>query len=183
MQVHFILLLLLPILTPSSALTTDSPCGCLNGGSCSPLQPSRCICPSSHIGESCQLPATPITSSYIISSLSGNYSYFYFQPEQINYYKLVFNICMLENAAHSDTLFYIETERADGTLRTLPSMFETAKLVLDASNCANFATHYISVKRREDDSYRKIVIGLKVLTTGDEDKYLKVYPEKGRNVS
>jgi hypothetical protein len=176
MPAFFILLLIMSMLTPSLALIADSPCACLNGGNCSPLQPSRCLCPPSYIGESCQLPATPISSSIISSSLSGNYSYFYFQPEQINYYKLVFNICMLENSAHRDTLFYIETERADGTLRTLPSMFETAKLVLDHANCANFATHYISVKRREDDSYRKIVIGLKVLTTGDEDKFLKVYP-------
>jgi len=70
---------------------------------------------------------------------------------------------MLSNPSQSHSLFYIETERNDGSLRTTPSLFETAKLVLNDQACTTFSTHYISVKRREDDSFRKIVIGLKVM--------------------
>lgn len=39
-------------------------------------------------------------------------------------------------------------------------------------NCTTFSTHYISIKRRDDESFRKIVIGLRAIRDGeDERKY------------
>jgi hypothetical protein len=108
--------------------------------------------------------------------LSGNYSYFYFVPEEVNYYKLTFNICMQFNPSLSPTLFYIESERPDGSFKDVPSLFETAKLVLGENGCTTFSTHYIGVKRKDDQSYRKIIVGLKVMDRKDVDKYLNVYP-------
>ena len=51
-------------------------------------------------------------------------------PEEVNYYKLMFTICMHKNPSRKHTLFNIETERDDGSLRGLPSLFETARIVL-----------------------------------------------------
>jgi hypothetical protein len=48
-------------------------------------------------------------------------------------------------------------------MRIIPSLFETAKIVLADSACTNFGTHYISVKRREDEKFRRIIVGMKVM--------------------
>lgn len=60
-------------------------------------------------------------------------------------------------------------------MRSIPSLFETAKLVLGADGCVNFMTHYISIKRREDETYRRIIIGLKPMEKNDTNHYLNVY--------
>jgi hypothetical protein len=84
-------------------------------------------------------------------------------PEEVNYYKLMFTVCMQKNPSGKHTLFYIETERSDGSLREVPSLFETAKIVLDENACVDFSTHYISIKRKEDQTFRRIVVGLKIM--------------------
>jgi hypothetical protein len=76
---------------------------------------------------------------------------------------MIFNVCMIRNPSKRYSLFYIETEKGDGSLRETPSLFETAKIVLGEGNCTTFSTHYISVKRREDEGFRRIVVGLKVM--------------------
>jgi hypothetical protein len=43
----------------------------------------------------------------------------------------MFSICLQANPASKHTLFYIETEKNDGSLREVPSLFETAKIVLE----------------------------------------------------
>ena len=108
-------------------------------------------------------------------TLTDNYSHLYFQPEEVNYYRLNFNVCITHNPARTPTLFYIETEKNNGSLRTVPSLFETAKLVLGTRGCTAFSTHYISIKRKEDSTYRKIVIGLKAMPNDDNVHYLNVY--------
>jgi hypothetical protein len=82
---------------------------------------------------------------------------------------------MTNNPSLTPTIFYIETEKNNGSLRTTPSLFETAKLILGNKGCTSFSTHYISIKRREDNSYRKIVIGLKALQKDDTMHYVNVY--------
>jgi hypothetical protein len=77
---------------------------------------------------------------------------------------------MQANPSHRGTLFYVETERNDGSLRETPSMFETAQIQLQEQNCTTFSTHYISIKRRDDDSFRKIVIGLRAVQEGEDEK-------------
>jgi hypothetical protein len=49
------------------------------------------------------------------------------------------------------------------------------RLVLGEDGCVNFTTHYISVKRREDDSFRRIIIGMKPMGVNDTSHYLNVY--------
>lgn len=88
---------------------------------------------------------------------------------------MTFNICMLHNPSRSSALFYIETERSDGSLREVPSLFETARITLGQGECTSFSTHYISVKRRRDESFHKIVVGLRVMEEEDKDQYLNTY--------
>jgi hypothetical protein len=82
---------------------------------------------------------------------------------------------MRKNPSRKHTLFYIETEKNDGSLREVPSLFETAKIVLEEHGCTTFSTHYISIKRKEDQSFRKIVVGLKMMEAEEADKYLNTY--------
>ncbi len=81
---------------------------------------------------------------------------------------------MGRNPTQRPTIFYIETERNDGSLRQTPSMFETVKLVLEDNSCTTFSTHYISIKRKEDQSFRRIIVGLKLMHD-QEDKFLNTY--------
>lgn len=128
------------------------------------------------MGDTCQIPAIPLSSTPVPVSLNTTYTYFYFTPFEVNYYRLTFTLCMLNNPSLRPTLFYVETEKSDGSLRAAPSLFETAKLVLGGKGCSTFSTHYISVKRREDESFRRIVVGLKVMEDGEqEEKYLNTY--------
>lgn len=166
------LLLLLPLaLILTAATITD--CPCLNGGECN--SEGQCLCPSGFIGEVCELKAQELSSKPLPVLLGSNYSYLYFQPTEVNYYRLNFNVCMTSNPSLTPTIFYIETEKNNGSLRTTPSLFETAKLILGNKGCTSFSTHYISIKRREDNSYRKIVIGLKALQKDDTMHYVNVY--------
>jgi hypothetical protein len=125
--------------------------------------PQRCQCPASFLGPACHLPASKLSGDTVPASLSTAYSYFYFSPTEVNYFRLSLTLCMQANPSRRPTLFYVETERSDGTLRETPSLFETAQIVLKDQGCTSFSTHYISVKRRDDDSFRRIVVGLKVM--------------------
>lgn len=82
---------------------------------------------------------------------------------------------MRANPSRKPTLFYIETERNDGSLRETHSLFETAKLILEQNSCTTFSTHYISIKRKEDQSFRKIIVGMKLMHNQDTEKYLNTY--------
>lgn len=82
---------------------------------------------------------------------------------------------MITNPSKSDTLMFIETEKTNGSLRPKPALFETVRLVMGEDGCLNFTTHYISVKRRQDDSFRRIIIGLKPMGINDTTHYLNVY--------
>jgi hypothetical protein len=75
----------------------------------------------------------------------------------------MFTVCMGGNPSKRPTLFYIETERNDGSLRQTPSLFETARLVLEENSCTTFSTHYISIKRKEDQSFRRIIVGVRLM--------------------
>jgi hypothetical protein len=81
---------------------------------------------------------------------------------------------MGRNPSRRPTLLYIETEGNDGSLREKPSLFETAKLILEENSCTIFFTHYISIKRKEDQSFRKIMVGMKLMHD-DTDEYLNTY--------
>lgn len=82
---------------------------------------------------------------------------------------------MITNPSKSDTLLFIETEKNNGSLKAKPALFETVRLVMGKDGCVNFSTHYISVKRREDRSFRRIIIGMKPMSINDTTNYLNVY--------
>jgi hypothetical protein len=54
-------------------------------------------------------------------------------------------------------------------------LFETAKIVLGEKGCVSFTTHYIGIKRKEDESFRKIVVTLAAMEKDDPSHYLNVY--------
>ena len=66
-------------------------------------------------------------------------------------------------------------------MRDVPAFFEIYKLLLPENGCTNFSSHYISIKRREDDSYRKIIVGMKTFTQKDNTFYFNVF--KARNMT
>ena len=72
---------------------------------------------------------------------------------------------MKENPSNTPTLFFVTTERTDGSLKEMPAFFETFKLLLPTGGCTNFSSHYISIRRREDDSYKRIIVGMKTMMT------------------
>lgn len=47
--------------------------------------------------------------------------------------------------------------------------------MLGEKGCVSFTTNYISIKRKEDQSYRKIVVRLTTLEKDDPSHYLNVY--------
>lgn len=105
-----LLLLFCLALSSQNSITRTAPCPCLNDGQCDPQSLAvQCRCPPSFIGEHCQLPASKISSQPIKASLTTSYSYFYFTPDEVNYYKMIFNICMRKNPTQRYSLFYIET--------------------------------------------------------------------------
>jgi len=86
---------------------------------------------------------------------------------------------MLYNPTRLPSILFIETERTNGSLRDVQPLFEAAKLVLADRGCAQFTTHYISVRRREDDTLRKIVVSMRALVKDDPSTYLNVYKSEG----
>lgn len=151
-------------------------CQCLNGGTCSPQLPPRCLCPSPFLGKTCELPASEISNASQPASLSSNFSFFYFQPSRNIYYLLNFNICMLGNPSNVSTLVYIETEDSAGSLKAVPSLLKTGVLHLLPATCATFSTHYIEVKRRTDGSYHKIVMGMRLFDSDSDLEFVTLHP-------
>lgn len=73
-------------------------CDCLNGGTCSHNDKyMACNCPTGFIGTKCETPAALISEKDKEFTIDQSYSYFYFQPTEINYYQIALKICLPEN--------------------------------------------------------------------------------------
>ena len=69
----------------------------------------HCVCPSNFIGQTCQTPAQPLSALPKERTIGQNYSYFFFEPQEVNFYRLNFSICMKSNPSNTPTLFFVIT--------------------------------------------------------------------------
>jgi hypothetical protein len=102
----------------------------------------------------------------------------------VNFYKLNFSFCMESNPSHLATEFFVSAEKSTAGLGPLPAFFENLKLVLGESGCTNLSSHYISIKRKDDDSYRKVIVGMRTLTPTTYNTsryYFNIYTAMGVN--
>ena len=150
---------------------TAAELSCQNGGT---PQNFHCFCKPQFVGEHCQIPAQSLDGNKKEVLLTQDNSYFYFEPKEINFYRMNFTVCMIDNPSQLPVTFFIETELVNGALRETPTFFETFKLIIAENGCVNFSTHYISIKRREDSTFRKVVIGMKSMGTNDKNHYFNV---------
>lgn len=169
--------LFLIVMVSAIAEIEEPLCGCLNGGICNaPVSDPICTCPPEFVGKHCEFITNTISNSSVLADLSENYTFFSFVPNESNYYRFTFEICMAHNPEELENLIYLEVQKEDGSINGEPTFFSSSKIKIKEGECLTYGTQYIEIKLLEGQPPPKIVFGIKALKKSFKNFFFKTIP-------
>ena len=137
-------------------------CPCENGGKCV-TNTSVCICKPNFIGENCSHPAVLLTDTPLNVTVTPNFSYLYFVPEQLSFYNIKLEFCLFKKPQNYSNQVFYSLEGMNGEYA--PETEESKKLYsldFDNKKCFSETFRYFWYKRKTNQEIQKIIIGIRL---------------------